>query len=541
MIQASPTGAMLDGRYEVRSVLGGGASAVVYLARQTRVDRDVAIKVIRPEVFAHQRELERYLREARIIARLNHPNIVTLFDVGRLPDQRPYMVMEYIRGQSLNRTLRNDGYFPVDLAFQVFLQVARALAHAHRHGVIHRDIKPGNILLEHGSTGLARVRVADFGVASVASSNMTHEGSFIGTPMYMAPEQAQGEPVTSASDIYSLGVVMYRLFTGVKPFDADTPVALAMCHVHEPVRPMREVAPVHDIPEELDRVVLKCMAKDPADRYASCEELIEELSEVRVTLLPHLLGLSQESLEPLLVTADREDTLARAGTRRRVRGLLAMNAVALVACFTAGAVATRVMSPAPEIQQVEVERLVEVPVVPEETIVEVVEAPAPVPAAVAPAAPARPEAAAAPAMDAPPVDAAGGEARSDAPEAVAEAPAPGAAAAPSAPARVKPLVGYGGIEENWVGNMEGRPLELDLEGSPDGQVVGRLKLRTGPTWSTRDLVGRVEALSPERVRLNLVDLEGRHPVSLSVDVAHRAGRGALTLGDKSRAVTIEPR
>jgi len=520
MIQASPTGAMLDGRYEVRSVLGGGASAIVYLARQTRVDRDVAIKVIRPEVFANQRELERYLREARIIAKLNHPNIVTLFDVGRLPDDRPYMVMEYVRGQSLNRTLRNDGYFPVDLAFQVFMQVARALAHAHRHGVVHRDIKPGNILLEHGSTGMARVRVADFGVASVASSNLTHEGCFIGTPMYMSPEQAQGEPVTAASDIYSLGVVMYRLFTGVKPFEADTPVALAMCHVNEPVRPMREVAPIHDIPEELDRLVLKCMAKNPADRFQSCEELLEQLAEVRVTLLPHLLGLSQESLEPLLITADREPT--DLGAPGRIRALIGMNVLALGVCFAAGMLVSHALRPAPTVQSVEVERVVEVPVLPEETIVQVVQAPP----------------AAAPAVVAPPAEAPVAEVG------VVEAAAPPAEATPVpevVPPAVQPLVGYGGIDENWVGDMEGRSLELDLEGSPDGQVVGRLRVRSGPGWSTRDLVGRVVPLSSDRVRLTLVELEGKHPSSLSLDVVQRVGRGALTIGDKSRSVTVTPR
>src|SRR5688500_15169413 len=197
---------LLDGRYEVVSVLGGGGTAVVYLARHATLGREVAIKVIRKDVFDNEQELVRYLREARIIAALNHPNIVTLFDVGRLPDSRPYMVMEFVGGQSLNRILKDGAVLPLDVALSVFEQVARALGHAHRHGVIHRDIKPGNILLRDQSTGYPQVKVADFGVASVSSSTVTHQGAFIGTPMYMSPEQAQGQPVVAASDLYSLGI-----------------------------------------------------------------------------------------------------------------------------------------------------------------------------------------------------------------------------------------------------------------------------------------------------------------------------------------------
>ncbi len=521
MIQTTTSGQLLDGRYEIRSVLGGGASAVVYLARQATVDRDVAIKVIRPEVFQHERELERYLREARIIAALNHPHIVTLHDVGRLSDDRPYMVIEYVRGQSLNRLLRNDAHMAVDVAFQVFQQVADALAHAHRNGVVHRDIKPGNILIEHRSTGLVHCRVADFGVASIASSSLTHHGAFIGTPLYMAPEQAQGLPVTPRSDIYSLGVVMYRLLTGTKPFHADTPVALAMCHVTEPVVPLRQAAPMLDIPADLERVVLRCLEKDPNDRYPDCEALLEDLAEVRLHILPHLLGLSQESLEgPLLL--DRPETSAA-----RIRLLMGANAVALVACFIAGWASSRyftepltVKVPVTEVVEVEIE----VPVVPEETVVELV-----APPVAAPELPVGrdgafqvfgPEAAPVPQPESVPV-----LLRDSHPDGQ----------------RLEALVGATGIDAHWEGTMEGKPVELDLQSDGSGHVAGRLRFRSGPTWSSRDMVGRLAEVDDDRVRLTLEALDSRQESSLSATFERDHAWGRVVLGGKERSFAVKPR
>ncbi len=299
MESSQPQRRLVDGRYEVRAVLGGGASSIVYLAWQRSVQRNVAVKVLRREVFSNEREVDRYLQEAEIVAALNHPNIVTLFDIGRLPDRRPYMVMEYVAGQSLGRLLRDGNHLPIDTAFQVFEQVAMALGHAHRNGIVHRDVKPGNILLEHRSTGVPMIKVADFGVASRQSSAGAHPGAFIGTPMYMSPEQALGKPVTQRSDLYALGVLMFRTLTGVRPFMADNPVALALCHVTDPVPRFSDVAPEIEIPASLERVVRKCMEKDPDNRYPSAEALMTDLYEVRLRILPHLLGLSQESLDGL--------------------------------------------------------------------------------------------------------------------------------------------------------------------------------------------------------------------------------------------------
>jgi eukaryotic-like serine/threonine-protein kinase len=290
---------LLDDRYRVLTVLAAGGSSVVYLAHHAGLGREVAIKVLRPELFSSDRDVETYLREARIIAALNHPNILTVHDVGRLPDKRPYIVMEYVAGRSLSRMLEGGQVLPLDLAIDVFEQVASALGHAHRHGVIHRDIKPANILLRQHSTGRPQTKVADFGIASVAPQGEGHAPAYVGTPHYMSPEQAAGHAVVPASDFYSLGVVMYRALTGVRLFPDDDASALALHHLRTDVRPLRLVAPHLDVPEPLEAVVLRCLHKDPAQRYANADALLEALAEVRRVLNgPYGLVTSQESLDP---------------------------------------------------------------------------------------------------------------------------------------------------------------------------------------------------------------------------------------------------
>ncbi len=298
-------------------MLGGGGSSVVYLAYHSVLRREVAIKIVRPEVFETESDLDRYLEEARIVASLDHPNIVTIFDVGRLPDRRPYMVMEHVNGRSLSRLLEGDGALPVDIAMDLFEQVAAALGHAHRHGVVHRDIKPANILVRQRSTGRAVAKLADFGIASVApSADGDHPAAFVGTPHYMSPEQAAGRPVVPASDLYSLGIVMYRALTGFRAFDAEAPDELARMHLEVLPKPISEVAPDCDIPRELQRVVMKCLAKAPSDRYAQADDLLADLLEVRrsMALDPRYSpasGRSQESLEPVRMVDLRASGAAR--------------------------------------------------------------------------------------------------------------------------------------------------------------------------------------------------------------------------------------
>ena len=513
---------LLDGRYQVESVIGGGASAVVYLGRQTSVDRSVAIKVIRPEVFANERELERYLREAKIVGSLNHPNIVTLYDVGRLADHRPYMVMEYVKGASLQRLLQNDGHLPVDVAFQVFQQVADALGHAHRHGVVHRDIKPGNILIEHRSTGLVHARVADFGVASVANSALTHAGAFIGTPLYMAPEQALGLPVTPQADIYSLGVLMYRTLTGVKPFDADTPVALAMRHVTQAVPRMGEVAPAIEIPAELEAVVLRCMSKEPADRYASCQDLVLELMDVKARILPHLLGMSQESLEgPLLL----EELPATPSPTMWSRAVAVIAAASLT--FLAGVMVGQSPSDAPAVVRDVEHVLVEVPVASHVSYIppaDVNPRPSPTAALVVP------------------------EMVESTPEPVAEVDVPAAEVVLPSPVEpvstrlpaLEPRVGLGGIRSRWLGQVDGKAVAIELRSDPGGHVAARVRTRSGPSWTSRDMVGQLEARGDDRVELTLADLDARQDVSLRVMFARDHGWGTYAVGGKDKELVVRP-
>jgi serine/threonine protein kinase len=290
---------LLDDRYRVLTVLAAGGSSVVYLAHHAGLGREVAIKVLRPELFGDEADVEGYLREARIVAGLNHVNILTVFDVGRLPDGRPYIVMEYVPGRSLSRLLEHGQVLPIDVAFDVFEQVAAGLGHAHRHGVVHRDIKPANILLRQRSTGRPVVKVADFGIASVeTSASLGHAPAYVGTPHYMSPEQAAGEPVVPASDLYSLGVVMYRALTGQRVFPGDSPAELTLHHLRTEPRSLREVAPHLDIPPQLEAIVLKCLRKASDERYVSTQHLLEDLERVRVELLGPRSLTSQESLDP---------------------------------------------------------------------------------------------------------------------------------------------------------------------------------------------------------------------------------------------------
>jgi serine/threonine-protein kinase len=229
-------------------LLGRGGMGAVYLAHELALDRDVAIKVLPPE-FAGAPELrERFRREARTAARLNHPNIVPLYTFGEV-DGLMYFVMGYVAGESLAGRLKREGALAPDEAYSLLADIADALSYAHRHGVVHRDIKPDNILID-GESGSPRL--TDFGIAKAAASDaqLTMTGQMIGTPAYMSPEQALGSPEADArSDIYSLGVVAYEMVSGRLPFDAKTPMDSLMQRLKQEPRPLRAVAP--DLPEDL--------------------------------------------------------------------------------------------------------------------------------------------------------------------------------------------------------------------------------------------------------------------------------------------------
>ena len=268
------------GRYEILAELGRGAMGVVYKARDPKINRVVAVKTVSlagqsPEEEREYRE--RFFREAEAAGRLSHPGIVTIFDVGEEPETRaPYIVMEFVGGQSLDKLLsRNDHKLPLETALQLTLELAEALDCAHGQGVVHRDLKPANILL----TEDGHAKIADFGVAKLNLANHTLAGRALGTPAYMSPEQLNGEAVDGRSDLFSLGVILYTVLTGYRPFQGNSAITVSFKVVNRDPLP----ATVLDttLPQGLDYIIARAMAKDPAERYQRGMEMVLDIQELR--------------------------------------------------------------------------------------------------------------------------------------------------------------------------------------------------------------------------------------------------------------------
>jgi serine/threonine-protein kinase len=307
-------GDVIQKRYELVERIGEGGMAVVWRAVDRRLARTVAIKVIAPELAGEPHFLARFTAEARSVARISHPHVVSVLDFGQ-DEGRPYLVMEYVSGGALSDCA--DAMLP-SRAVEIVVHAARGAGAAHDHGIVHRDIKPANILL----TEDGRAKLADFGIASTrVAAAVTASGVALGSPHYISPEQASGRRATPASDVYALGVVLYELITGRRPFEADNPVAVAMAHVERAPEPPSAV--VADLDPELETLVLRCLAKDPDARFAD----------------GHALAIALENGD---TTAPRPVVGVTRGRARVVRLRLAagLGALVLVAAVTAWAVSS---------------------------------------------------------------------------------------------------------------------------------------------------------------------------------------------------------
>ena len=347
-------GTIIDGRYRVGARIGTGGMADVYLAEDLQLGRQVALKILHRRFAEDQEFVERFRREASSAAGLSHPNVVHVFDRGEW-DGTYYIAMEYLPGESLKTLVRRGG--PVDpaTAIDYVIQILRAARFAHQRGVIHRDLKPHNVIVDDEG----RVRVTDFGIARAGASDMTQTGSIMGTAQYLSPEQAQGHAVSAASDIYAIGIVLYELLTGTLPFDGETAVTIALKQVSEAPMPPSAVNPA--VPAALDAVVLRALAKDPQERFADAGDFIAALEQVRAGLDQPDIGDTARfaALElaaaaggsvtsppappppalalPPLSEPEPEPDGEEARRRRRI-GLIAAGAVAVVAAVVAALV-----------------------------------------------------------------------------------------------------------------------------------------------------------------------------------------------------------
>ena len=313
-------GEVLAGRYELEELVGTGGMSSVFRAHDRLLDRKVALKILHPQYSSDGDYVERFRREARAVATLSHPNIVTVIDRGD-HEGRQFIVFEYVDGENLKRLIERRGPAPVATALELAMQIARALSFAHQHGLVHRDVKPQNVLLN----GDGRAKVTDFGIARSldVQRGMTQTGTVLGTSDYIAPEQAQGQRVDEHTDVYSLGVVLYELLTTEVPFPGENFVAVAMRHINEPPPSVRARRP--DVSPRVEAAVQKAMAKRPEDRFPTMADFCRELE----ACLDELQSAGTQIVEPFRQPRRRR----RLSRRPAIAAVVALAAVGAVAAY----------------------------------------------------------------------------------------------------------------------------------------------------------------------------------------------------------------
>ncbi|WP_437326709.1 serine/threonine-protein kinase [Sorangium sp. So ce381] len=339
-------GKVLNQKFKIHSLLATGGMGVIYRGEQIALERQVAIKVLTPTNSSNQIDPnfhKRFFLEASILARLQHPNIVTVFDYGRVENMEPeryFMAMEFLEGETLFRRLRKAGRLPAPDSMGIARQIARGLREAHKHGVVHRDLKPSNVMLVPGEDTGELVKILDFGLVKVLaddSEELTQQGSFLGSPRFMSPEQISHGKVDLRTDVYSLGVILYQMLCGKVPFEAQNSVQILIAHLQQPVPRMKERNPEADVPEPLEAFVLRCLSKDPDGRPANMEALIRGLGECA-----QAMGLSPAFGSTGLVTMDSTGTGRMPTPMPPVRVMTAIPASSSSPSSTSGATTSQV-------------------------------------------------------------------------------------------------------------------------------------------------------------------------------------------------------
>lgn len=276
----------LSRRYKIGDLLGVGGMGTVYKAYDNNLKKNFAVKILQADLAQDPLAFKRFEQEATAASKLTHPNIVAVYDFGVSPNGSPYIIMDYIGGNGLDDLLQSQVYVDWQESVDLFIKIADALEHAHNKSIVHRDLKPSNIMISNTESGNNDIKIVDFGIAKLipegdmTTQGITQTGELIGSPSYMSPEQCTGLKMDRRSDIYSIGCVMYEVLTGSVPFKSENPIQTILKHINDPPESLKQKASSLDIPEELDYIVMRCLEKNPEDRYQTCSDLIEDLKKV---------------------------------------------------------------------------------------------------------------------------------------------------------------------------------------------------------------------------------------------------------------------